>query len=150
MRMGDIVLEGLTIRGAKRREKELVLREILFNARLNYKDRMKLPHEFSGGERQRIAIARSLAVKPRVLILDEPVSSLDVIIQKEVLGLLKDLQKELFLTYVFISHDLRVIEYMSDDVAVIENGRIVELASREKLYESPQHAYTKKLLRSVL
>ena len=109
----------------------------------------RYPHQFSGGQRQRIAIARVLAVKPEIIILDEPVSSLDVVIQSEILKLLKELQKELFLTYVFISHDLRVVEYMADDIAVMYKGEIVEFATRDEIYTLSKHPYTKKLLSSI-
>jgi ABC-type glutathione transport system ATPase component len=149
MKMQEVVLEGPTIRGMAADRKDRILRDVLFKVHLNYKDRGKYPHQFSGGQRQRIAIARSLAVSPSVLVLDEPVSSLDVITQSEILRLLKELQRELGLTYVFISHDMRVVEYMADEVAVLRDGEIVESASRDALYASPHHPYTKKLLSCV-
>ena len=145
----NIYLNG-SILGMSKNKKETILQDILFKVHLNYKDRFKYPHQFSGGQRQRIAIARSLAVNPRIIILDEPVSSLDVIIQSEILKLLKALQKELSLTYIFISHDLRVVEYMADEVAVMHEGKIVEFGSSESIYLSPKEPYTKKLLKSIL
>jgi len=150
MRMRDIILEGPAIRGTGKSEREKILQKVLFKVYLNLKDSMKYPHQFSGGQRQRISLARALAVKPRILILDEPVSSLDVIIQSEILNLLKDLQKELALTYVFISHDLAVVERMADDVAVMYKGEIVEFGSRSEIYRSPKHPYTKRLLAGAL
>ena len=149
MRMGDIVLEGSAILGKKGPEKETTLKEVLGQVHLSPQDRYKYPHQFSGGQRQRIAIARALATKAQFLILDEPVSSLDVLIQKDILDLLRSLQKELSLTYLFISHDLRVVEIMSDEIAVMHQGSIVEIGSSRSIYTNPVHPYTKHLLASI-
>ena len=109
----------------------------------------RYPHEFSGGQRQRIGIARALAVQPRFLICDEPVSALDVSVQAQILNLLKDLQEEFNLTYLFVAHDLAVVRHMSDEIIVMYRGKVVERGDADRVCDDPQHEYTRKLLNSV-
>lgn len=150
MPVEEIVGEGLTIHGlAKGTEKKNRVAELLEMVGLGREHMGRYPHEFSGGQRQRIGIARALAVGPEFLIADEPVSALDVSIQAQVINLFQDLQTELGLTYLFIAHDLRVVKHISDRVAVMYLGQIVEIAEGNELYQNPLHPYTQALLSAI-
>lgn len=145
-----IIEEPLIVHGmgnAKERKKRV--RELLETVGLSSYHAKRYPHQFSGGQRQRIGIARALAVQPKLIVADEPVSALDVSIQSQVLNLMKDLQDEFNLTYIFIAHDLGVVRHISDRVGVMYLGRLVELADSERVYENPKHPYTKALLSAV-
>ena len=150
MTVGDIVAESLVVhrignRKSRRRNAERLLEVVGFNPEFIN----RYPHEFSGGQRQRIGIARALALNPRLIVCDEPVSALDVSIQAQILNLLKDLQNEFGLAYLFIAHDLAVVRTMSDRIAVMNRGKIVEEGQAERVYSEPQDEYSKALLAAV-
>jgi peptide/nickel transport system ATP-binding protein len=150
MRVGDIVGEGLEIhklaRGKAKRDR---IMELLHQVGLREDHYPRYPHEFSGGQRQRIGIARALAVNPKFIVCDEPVSSLDVSIQAQIINLLQELQEKMHLTYLFISHDLRVVEHISHRVAIMYLGKVVEIAAGETIYRDAKHPYTRALLSAV-
>ena len=150
MRVGDIVGEGLEIHKlAKGRAKRDRIMELLHQVGLREDHYPRYPHEFSGGQRQRIGIARALAVSPKFIVCDEPVSSLDVSIQAQIINLLQELQERMHLTYLFISHDLRVVEHISHRVAIMYLGKVVEIAAGETIYRDAKHPYTRALLSAV-
>jgi len=150
MRVGEIVGEGLEVhRVAKGREKAERVSEILEKVGLHPGDAMRYPHEFSGGQRQRIGIARAISLHPELIVADEPVSALDVSIQAQILNLLMDLRDQLGLTYLFISHDLRIVKHISDRIAVMYLGKMVEIANGEDLFRRPLHPYTQILLQAI-
>jgi len=150
MRVGDIVGEGLEIHKlAKGKAKRDRVMELLHQVGLREDHFDRYPHEFSGGQRQRIGIARALAVSPKFIVCDEPVSSLDVSIQAQIINLLQELQEKMHLTYLFISHDLRVVEHISHRVAIMYLGKVVEIANSETIYRDAKHPYTRALLSAV-
>ena len=151
MTVMDIIAEGLDIHGMckTRDERTKKVYELLKTVGLNEQHASRYPHEFSGGQRQRIGIARSLAIEPKFIIADEPISALDVSIQAQVVNLLRKLQKENGLTYLFIAHDLSMVKYISDRIGVMHNGKLVELANSDDLYSKPLHPYTKSLLSAI-
>jgi oligopeptide transport system ATP-binding protein len=151
MTVADIIAEGSDIHGLAKTKEERMKQvyDLLETVGLNREHANRYPHEFSGGQRQRIGIARALAVQPEFIIADEPISALDVSIQAQVVNLMKHLQKEKGLTYLFIAHDLSMVKYISDRIGVMYFGKMVELAPAEELYRNPLHPYTKSLLSAI-
>ena len=151
MKVRDIIAEGIDIHGLAKtaEERDAMVDELLETVGLNKEHSNRYPHEFSGGQRQRIGIARALAVNPKFIVCDEAISALDVSIQAQIVNLLKRLQKEIGLTYLFIAHDLSMVKYISDRIAVMYRGRIVEMGSADCVYNNPQHPYTKSLLSAI-
>jgi peptide/nickel transport system ATP-binding protein len=148
-RVGSIIGAPLKIHGVAKSERRQRVQELLETVGLSPEHYNRYPHEFSGGQRQRIGVARALALRPKLIVADEPVSALDVSIQSQMLNLLDDLQKELQLTYIFIAHDLGVVRHVSDRIAVMYLGKLVELAPAEELYQRPIMPYTEALLSAV-
>jgi len=149
MTIFDIIIEPLRVHKINVSDPEKFVIDLLYKVGLNETHLYRYPHEFSGGQRQRIAIARVLALRPNFIVLDEPTSALDVSVQAQILNLLKDLQKEFNLTYLFISHDLGVVKYMSNRIAVMYLGRIVEIAPSNELFDNPLHPYTQMLIAAL-
>jgi peptide/nickel transport system ATP-binding protein/oligopeptide transport system ATP-binding protein len=150
MKIEEILEEGLVIHDlGNKKVRQTKVRSMIKKVGLTVPDLQKYPHQFSGGQRQRIGIARALIVEPELVICDEPVSALDVSIQAQILLLLKDLQKELGLSYLFISHDLRVVRHMADRIVVMHQGKIVEQGLTKSIYEKPKANYTRELLNAI-
>ena len=150
MKVGEIVGEGMEVHGiARGKEKMRKVSEILEQVGLHPQDASRYAHEFSGGQRQRIGIARAISLHPELVVADEPVSALDVSIQAQILNLLTDLRDQLGLTYLFISHDLRIVKHISDRIAVMYMGKMVEMANSNDLFKRPLHPYTQMLLKAI-
>ena len=148
--IGEIIEEGLIVHGVNSRtERQDLIEWVLSRVGIRAELKNRYPHEFSGGQRQRVGIARSLVLRPKLIVADEPVSALDVSIQAQVMNLLVEIQEEFGLSYIVIAHDLSVVEYLSDQVAIMYLGKIVELASDRDIYTSPLHPYTRSLLASI-
>lgn len=150
MRVGEMIAEGLVIHGIgnARQQRDQVV-HMLEKVGLKAEDSQKFPHQFSGGQRQRIGIARALILQPKLVICDEPVSALDVSVQAQILLLLKQLQTEMGLSYLFITHDLRVVRHIADEVMVMQKGKVIEQGSVETIYNAPQQKYTQQLLSAI-
>src|SRR5690606_16016537 len=145
--VGEIIEEGLKIhRIGNAAEREAMIVDALREVRLDPETRHRYPHEFSGGQRQRIAIARALVLKPRFVVLDEPTSALDMSVQAQIVDLLRELQERHRLAYMFISHDLRVVRALADEVMVLKDGRVVERGPAAQIFDAPREAYTKALM----
>ncbi|MGF3227200.1 ABC transporter ATP-binding protein [Facklamia sp. P12932] len=151
MKVRDIIAEGIDIHGLaqSKEERDEKVNRLLEDVGLTIDHAGRYPHEFSGGQRQRIGIARALAVEPKFIVADEPISALDVSIQAQVVNLLQELKESRGLTYLFIAHDLSMVKYVSDRIAIMNRGRILELAEAEELYANPLHAYTQSLLSAI-
>ena len=150
MKVGEIVGEGMEVHGiARGKEKMRKVSQILEQVGLHPQDASRYAHEFSGGQRQRIGIARAISLHPELVVADEPVSALDVSVQAQILNLLTDLRDQLGLTYLFISHDLRIVKHISDRIAVMYMGKIVEMAKSDDLFKRPLHPYTQILLKAI-
>ncbi|TFB19215.1 ABC transporter ATP-binding protein [Filobacillus milosensis] len=149
-RVFDIIAEPIrNYEKLSKQEEKRRVQELLSQVGLSPESILKYPHEFSGGQRQRIGVARAIALKPKLIIMDEPVSALDVSVQAQVLNFMQELQEELNLTYLFISHDLGVVKHMCDRIGIMYNGRYVEEGTKEEIFNDPQHIYTKRLVAAI-